>query len=158
MLLLGSIALLSDNIKRDSIIECLESDIRRTEDLFNDIDISNENSYIRLKEEDPIFPRYSELPITKIKDIRVHGNYYVVNAIILQSPKYIESDPDRLDYFYKAVIQDDTGQIPIISYPHQRFPISDLMPGDRIKVIGKAFNMGDGEYWLIPHLNAIEKL
>jgi|GEM_PF-2596013 len=152
--------LLSGNIKRDSIIECLASDIRRTEDLFKDIDISNENSYITLREEDTTFPRYSELLITKIKDIKVNGNYYVVNAIILESPKYIESaDPDRMDYFYKAIIEDDTGQIPLILHPPEQFPPpSELMPGDRIKVIGKAFNMGDGEYWLIPPLNSIEKL
>src|SRR5439155_19516890 len=102
------------------------------------------------------FPRYSELPIAKIRDIKSNGDYYVLDAKILQAPKYVKSaEPDALpedEYFLEAIIQDNTGQIPLILPP--RYPRSDLMPVTRIKVIGKAFYVGEGgPYWLIPPPN-----
>ena len=80
--------------------------------------------------------------IAKIKDIKVNGNYYVLDANILERQDTLNQRSHPFEeYFAKAIIGDNTAQIPLIL--PDGFPISDLMPGIRIKVIGKALYIGD---------------
>lgn len=152
----------------DSIIECRKSDINRDKSsklLFDDTRI--ENSCIKIADEDSSLPRYSELPVTKIKDVTIDGKHYVLSAEVVKGPELIEGvDPDTMEeipgqVFAKAILKDDTGQIPLVGYWNQPNKLTHLKCGDKIRVIGKAFNMGHPlNYRLIPHPNirTIEKL
>ena len=70
--------------KADAMIECMPSRI-----LATSIIISKNDSYIRAIGDHPSFPTLSKYE-TKIKDIQISENPYVVEAIVLQAPNKIE--------------------------------------------------------------------
>ncbi len=72
-------SLLSDDLGPNSIIEFTKSDSQDSSDvIFKGIEISKADSHIRVVGEDTSFPRYTDLPVTKIRDITSDRKYYVL--------------------------------------------------------------------------------
>ena len=68
----------------DTMIECAPSRI-----FGNSITLSRDKSYIRIIENDLSFPNVSNFE-SKVKDIQVSGNPYIVEAIVLHTPNTTE--------------------------------------------------------------------
>ncbi len=69
----------------------------------------------------------------------------------------MEEVPGR--YHAKAIVEDDTGQIPLIAL--NPFILDELKLGDRIKVIGQSLfhTMLNKYYFMLPtNINSFEKL
>jgi hypothetical protein len=133
--------------------------------MFKDIEISKANSYIRMIDEDTSFPRYSDSPVTKIRDITSDRNYHVLIVNVIKSPERLESvDPETMEEvpgmdYARAIVEDDTGQIPLVAL--NPFILDELKSGDRIKVIGQSLfhTMLNRYYFMLPtNINSFEKL
>lgn len=133
-------ALLSSPLPSDSMIEIVPSRI-----LGNSIILSEEDSYVRIIEEDPSFPKISTLE-SKIRDIQVSDSPYFLEAIVLQSPNITEVNTKNgeLVNVSDTLIGDDTAEIRLVGWREESHTISRLAVGDRIRVLGARANQGMG--------------
>jgi len=129
--------LMTNEITSDTMIECIPSRI-----FGNSITLSREDSYIRIMDNDPSFLTLSKLE-SKIKDIQVSENPYVIEAIVLHAPNMIEvNTKSGVVPVTDTLLGDDTGEIRVVGWRDQSSSINKLNVGDRIKVIGATGNNG----------------
>lgn len=133
-------ALLSNPLPSDSMIEIVPSRI-----LGNSIILSEEDSYVRIIDEDPSFPKISTLE-SKIRDVQVSDSPYFLEAIVLQSPNITEVNTKNgeLVNVSDTLIGDDTAEIRLVGWREESHTISRLAVGDRIRVLGARANQGMG--------------
>ena len=133
-------ALLSNPLPSDSMIEIVPSRI-----LGNSIILSEEDSYVRIIDEDPSFPKISTLE-SKIRDVQVSDSPYFLEAIVLQSPNITEVNTKNGDLVNVSdtLIGDDTAEIRLVGWREESHTISRLAVGDRIRVLGARANQGMG--------------
>ena len=117
-------------INQDDIIECFPTRI-----LGNTIEISSQDSYIQVINEDKNIPLSSTLD-TKIKDIEVSNNPYFIEAIILQSPNTmdINTKSGETVQVTDTIIGDDTGEIRLVAWRETSRELKNLNIGERIMV------------------------
>jgi replication factor A1 len=146
--------LMTNEITSDTMIECIPSRI-----FGNSIALSKEDSYIRIMDNDPSFPTSSKFE-SKIKDIKVSENPYIVEAIVLHTPNMTEvNTKSGVVSMTDTLLGDDTGEIRLLGWRDQSSFIDKLNVGDRIKVIGATGNNGrDGkvELTLRPYSSLIK--
>ena len=129
--------LITNEITSDTMIECVPSRI-----FGNSITLSREDSYIRIMDNDPSFPTLSKFE-SKIKDIQVSENPYVIEAIVLHTPNMTEVNTKTgVVPVTDTLLGDDTGEIRIVGWRDQSSSINKLNVGDRIKVVGATGNNG----------------
>lgn len=129
--------LVTNEITPDTMIECVPSRI-----FGNSITLSREDSYIRIMDNDPSFPTLSKFE-SKIKDIQVSENPYVIEAIVLHTPNMTEVNTKTgVVPVTDTLLGDDTGEIRIVGWRDQSSSINKLNVGDRIKVVGATGNNG----------------
>lgn len=129
--------LITNEITPDTMIECVPSRI-----FGNSITLSREDSYIRIMDNDPSFPTLSKFE-SKIKDIQVSENPYVIEAIVLHTPNMTEVNTKTgVVPVTDTLLGDDTGEIRIVGWRDQSSSINKLNVGDRIKVVGATGNNG----------------
>lgn len=128
--------MVNDEIVTDTIIECIPSRI-----FGSSVIISKDDSYIRIMEDDTSFPRLSKLE-SKIKDIQVSENPYILEAIVLQAPNTTEVNTKSREsvLLTDTFIGDDTGEIRLLGWRDQSSFVNKLNVGDRILVIGATAN------------------
>ena len=106
---------------------------------------TDESSYIRIVSDqyENAFPQDSELE-TKIKNIQVSENPYIVEAIVLQAPNTsnITTKSGEDVAVSETLIGDDTGEIRLTGWRDQSSKISKLNVGDRVKILGAVAGMG----------------
>ncbi len=117
-------------INQDDIIECFPTRI-----LGNTIEISSQDSYIQVINEDKNIPLSSSLD-TKIKNIEVSNNPYFIEAIILQSPNTmdINTKSGETVQVTDTIIGDDTGEIRLVAWRETTRELKNLSIGERIMV------------------------
>ncbi|MBA3286274.1 MAG: hypothetical protein H0U27_14615 [Nitrosopumilus sp.] len=117
-------------INQDDIIECFPTRI-----LGNTIEISSQDSYIQVINEDKDIPLSSSLD-TKIKNIEVSNNPYFIEAIILQSPNTmdINTKSGETVQVTDTIIGDDTGEIRLVAWRETSRELKNLSIGERIMV------------------------
>lgn len=132
--------LLTSALASDSMIECVPSRI-----LGNSIILSEEDSFVRIIDEDPSFPKISMFE-SKIKDIHMSDSPYILEAIVLQSPNITEVNTKNgeLVNVSDTLIGDDTAEIRLVGWREESHSISRLAVGDRIRVLGARANQGMG--------------
>lgn len=130
--------LVTNEMLADKMIECVPSRIFGTS-----ITLSKNESYIRIMDDDPSFPKLSKFE-SKIKDIQVSENPYVIEAIVLQAPNMTEVNTrsGELVVVADTLLGDDTGEIRLVGWRDQSSSVNKLNVGDRIKVIGATANNG----------------
>ena len=106
---------------------------------------TDESSYIRIVTDtyESEFPQDSEIE-TKIKNIQVSDNPYIVEAIILQAPttSNITTKSGEDISVSETLIGDDTGEIRLTGWRDQSSKIAKLNVGDRVKILGAVAGMG----------------
>jgi len=117
-------------INQDDIIECFPTRI-----LGNTIEISSQDSYIQVVNEDKDIPLSSSLD-TKIKSIEVSNNPYFIEAIILQSPNTMDINTKSGETVpvTDTIIGDDTGEIRLVAWRETSRELKNLSIGERIMV------------------------
>lgn len=130
--------LVSNDLKANAMIECMPSRI-----LATSIIISKNDSYIRTIGDDPSFPTFSKYE-TKIKDIQISENPYVVEAIVLQAPNQMEVNTKTRGTVSvtDTLLGDDTGEIRLVGWRENSESVNELSVGDRIRVAGVTANTG----------------
>jgi len=134
-------ALVPNEMAPNTMIECVPSRI-----FGNSITLSRDKSYIRIIENDLSFPNLSNFG-SKVKDIQVSGNPYIVEAIVLHNPNTTEVNTRTGTVpVTDTLIGDDTGEIRLVGWRDQSPYLDKLNIGERIKVIGVVGNNGkDGK-------------
>ena len=134
-------ALVTNEMAPNTMIECVPSRI-----FGNSITLSRDKSYIRIIENDLSFPNLSNFG-SKVKDIQVSGNPYIVEAIVLHNPNTTEVNTRTGTVpVTDTLIGDDTGEIRLVGWRDQSPYLDKLNIGERIKVIGVVGNNGkDGK-------------
>ena len=123
-----------------SMVECIPSRI-----FGNSVTLSKEDSYLRVTDDDPSFPKMSKFE-SKIKDIVATSepSPVVVEAIVLQAP-------DTADVNLKSgetvtvtstLLGDDTGEIRLVGWRGQSNIVNKLSVGDRLRVMGATAGAG----------------
>lgn len=147
--------LMNEEMTSEVMIECVPSRIFGTS-----ITLSKDESYIRIIEDDPSFPKLAMLE-SKIKDIQLSDNPFIVEAIVLQSPNMTEVNTKAGETVpvTDTLLGDDTGEIRLIGWRSQSSSVNQVNVGDRIKVIGATANNGrEGkvELTLKPHSSIVK--
>jgi hypothetical protein len=111
----------------------------------NVIYFTDESSYIRIVTDtyEGEFPQDSEME-TKIKNIQVSDNPYIVEAIVLQAPNTsnITTKSGEEVSVSETLIGDDTAEIRLTGWRDQSSKIAKLNVGDRVKILGAVAGMG----------------
>lgn len=131
--------LLDDNIKENTIIECIPTKI-----FGNSLILSDEDALIRIaQDEKDLFDNILE-PESKIKDVQISDKPYIIEAIVLQMPNVSEVNTrtGELVPVTDTIIGDDTGEIRVVGWREHSKIINKLNVGDRIKLIGGVATMG----------------
>ncbi len=117
-------------INQDDIIECFPSRI-----LGNTIEISSQDSYIQVLNEDKNIPLSSSLE-TKIKNIEMSNKAYFIEAIILQSPNTMDINTKSGETIpvTDTIIGDDTGEIRLVAWRETSNLLKNFNIGERIKI------------------------
>ena len=147
--------LMNEDITPEVMIECVPSRIFGTS-----ITLSKDESYIRIIDDDPSFPKLAMLE-SKIKDIQLSDNPFIIEAIVLQVPNMTEvsTKTGEVVPVTDTLIGDDTGEIRLIGWRSQSSSVNQVNVGDRIKVIGATANNGrEGkvELTLKPHSSIVK--
>ncbi|HEX6028958.1 MAG TPA: hypothetical protein VFY64_07970 [Nitrososphaeraceae archaeon] len=147
--------LMNEDITPEVMIECVPSRIFGTS-----ITLSKDESYIRIIDDDPSFSKLAMLE-SKIKDIQLSDNPFIIEAIVLQAPNMTEvsTKTGEVVPVTDTLIGDDTGEIRLTGWRSQSSFVNQVNVGDRIKVIGATANNGrDGkvELTLKPHSSIIK--
>lgn len=134
-------ALVPNEMAPNTMIECVPCRI-----FGNSITLSRDKSYIRIIENDLSFPNLSNFG-SKVKDIQVSGNPYIVEAIVLHNPNTTEVNTRTGTVpVTDTLIGDDTGEIRLVGWRDQSPYLDKLNIGERIKVIGVVgYNGKDGK-------------
>jgi ssDNA-binding replication factor A large subunit len=129
-------SLMTSEVKEDTVIECIPTRI-----FGSTVVLSAEDSFIRVVEDDPSFPRVSLLG-SKIKDISSSQDPVFIEAIVLQPPNETEVSTKSSEVIQLAdtIIGDDTGELRLIGWREQSSEIRKLNIGDRVKVLGATIN------------------
>ncbi len=130
--------LMNEDITPEVMIECVPSRIFGTS-----ITLSKDESYIRIIDDDPSFPKLAMLE-SKIKDIQLSDNPFIIEAIVLQAPNMTEvsTKTGEVVPVTDTLIGDDTGEIRLTGWRSQSSSVNQVNVGDRIKVIGATANNG----------------
>jgi ssDNA-binding replication factor A large subunit len=130
--------ILSNKLKPDAMIECMPSRI-----LGTSIIVSKDDSYIRIVDNNSSFPTASKYE-TKIRDIQVSENPYIIEAIVLQAPNTMEVNTKTRGTVSvtDTLLGDDTGEIRLVGWREHSSSVSELKVGDRIKLTGITANIG----------------
>lgn len=133
-------ALLNSPLNYDSMIECVPSRI-----FGNSMILYKDDSYIRVIEDDQSFPKMSVFE-SKIKDVQMSDSPYILEAIVLQSPNMTEVNTKNgeLVTVSDTLIGDDTGEIRLVGWRKQSSSVTNLVVGDRIRVLGATGTKGMG--------------
>jgi replication factor A1 len=117
-------------IIQDDIIECFPSRV-----LGNTIEISTQDSYIQIINEDKDIPLSTSLE-TKIKNVEMSNKPYFIEAIILQSPNTmdINTKSGETVSVTDTIIGDDTGEIRLVAWRDTSNLLKNFNIGERIKV------------------------
>lgn len=147
--------LVNEEMTPEVMIECVPSRIFGTS-----ITLSKDESYIRIIDDDPSFPRLAMLE-SKIKDIQLSDNPFIIEAIVLQSPNMTEVNTKAGEVVpvTDTLLGDDTGEIRLVGWRSQSSSVNQVNVGDRIKVIGATANNGrEGkvELTLKPHSSIVK--
>jgi replication factor A1 len=128
----------SNQISADTLIECVPSRI-----FGSSVILSKEDSYIRVTDDDSLFPKLSKFE-TKIKDIQVSQDPYVIEAIVLQAPETVDVNTKTGETIplTSTLLGDDTGEIKLVGWRNQSSAVNKLSVGDRIRVAGVTAGMG----------------
>src|SRR5919107_788242 len=130
--------LMNEEITSEAMIECVPSRI-----FGSSITLSKDESYVRVIDDDPSFPKLAILE-SKIKDVQLSDNPFVLEAIVLQSPNVTEvnTKTGEVVAVTDTLLGDDTGEIRLVGWRHHSSTINHLKVGDRIKVFGATSNNG----------------
>ena len=117
-------------INQDDIIECFPSRV-----LGNTIEISTQDSYIQIINEDKDIPLSTSLD-TKIKNVEMSNKPYFIEAIILQPPNTmdINTKSGETVAVTDTIIGDDTGEIRLVAWRETSNLLKNFNIGERIKV------------------------
>ncbi len=117
-------------INQDDIIECFPSRV-----LGNTIEISTQDSYIQIINEDKNIPLSTSLD-TKIKNVEMSNKPYFIEAIILQPPNTmdINTKSGETVSVTDTIIGDDTGEIRLVAWRETSNLLKNFNIGERIKV------------------------
>jgi len=126
----------SDKVASNSVIDCIPSRI------FGNMVFLKEDSFLELVENDS-FPRVEEC-ISKIREIQIVGNSYIVESIVLQQPNsaQVNTKNGELISVTDTLIGDDTGEIRLVGWRDSSYELEKLKVGDRIRVMGAVLNTG----------------
>ena len=132
--------LIEENIYPGIIIEGIPNRV-----FGNVIYFTDESSYIRIVTDryESEFPQDSEIE-TKIKNIQVSDNPYIVEDIVLQAPttSNVTTKSGEDVSVSETLIGDDTGEIRLTGWRDQSSKIAKLNVGDRVKILGAVAGMG----------------
>lgn len=131
--------LIDEEIQANNIIEGIPNRI-----FGNIYYFTNEDSFIRvIQEKDESFPNNLELE-SKIKEMEISDNPYILEAIVLKPPNTSEITLKNGENVLVSdtLIGDDTGEIRVTGWREQSKKISKLAVGNRIKVIGAIATTG----------------
>jgi len=133
-------ALLNSPLNYDSMIECIPSRI-----FGNSLILNKDDSYIRVIEDDESFPKMSVFE-SKIKDVEMSDSPYILEAIVLQSPNVTDVNTKNGEVVpvSDTIIGDDTGEIRLVGWRNQSSSVTNLVVGDRIRILGATGNKGMG--------------
>jgi replication factor A1 len=117
-------------INEDDIIECFPTRV-----LGNTIEVSSQDSYIQVLEEDKDIPLSTSLD-SKIKDLEVSNKLYFIEAIILQPPNTTEINTKSGETVAvtDTIIGDDTGEIRLVAWRETSKILKGFNIGERIKI------------------------
>ncbi len=117
-------------INPDDIIECFPTRI-----LGNTIEISTQDAYIQVINEDKNIPLSSSLD-TKIKNIGVSNRPFFIEAIILQSPNTMDINTKGGETIpvTDTIVGDDTGEIRLVAWRETSRELRNLNIGERIMI------------------------
>ena len=122
-----------------TMIECVPTRIFGTS-----IILSKDESYVRVMEDDdPSFPSLSKFE-SKIKDVQLSPNPYVIEAIVLQVPDLtdVNTKSGELVTVSSTLLGDDTGEIRLVGWRNQSSSVSRLVVGDRVRIMGVSASAG----------------
>ena len=125
-----------DKLIVDSVVDCIPARI------FGNRIYLKEDSYLEVVNNDA-FPRLEEC-ISKIKDIQIVGDSYIIESIILQQPNTTEVNTKTGDLVSvtDTLIGDDTGEIRLVGWRDSSNQLENLKVGDRVRIIGAVLNTG----------------
>jgi ssDNA-binding replication factor A large subunit len=117
-------------IDEDDIIECFPTRV-----LGNTIEVSSQDSYIQVLEEDKDIPLSTSLD-SKIKDLEISNKIYFIEAIILQPPNTTELNTKSGETVSvtDTIIGDDTGEIRLVAWRETSKILKGFNIGERIKI------------------------
>ncbi|HEX5519964.1 MAG TPA: hypothetical protein VFX18_05945 [Candidatus Nitrosocosmicus sp.] len=117
-------------IDEDDIIECFPTRV-----LGNTIEVSSQDSYIQVLEEDKDIPLSTSLD-SKIKDLEISNKIYFIEAIILQPPNTTEINTKSGETVSvtDTIIGDDTGEIRLVAWRETSKILKGFNIGERIKI------------------------
>lgn len=143
------------NLQPDDIIECYPNRI-----LGNSIELTDQESFVQILSKDQEFPRGEQFE-TKIKNISITNQPYIVEAIVLQIPNKSEVNTKSGEQVTVAdtIVGDDTGEIRLVGWRDNSELVSHLKIGERIKILAvNAVNGKEGniELSLKPYSEIIE--
>ena len=123
-------SLFNIEINENDILECFPTRV-----LGNTIEISNDDSYIHILNEDKNIPLSTSLE-SKIKDIGVTNKLIFIEAIILQSPNTMEINTKTGETVpvTDTIIGDDTGEIRLVAWRDSSNLLKGFNIGERIKI------------------------
>jgi ssDNA-binding replication factor A large subunit len=131
--------LMNEEITPEAMIECVPSRI-----FGSSITLSKDESYIRtIDDDDPSFLKLASLE-SKINEIKLSDNPFILEAIVLQAPNTTEvnTKAGEVVAVTDTLLGDDTGEIRLVGWRYHSSTINQLNVGDRIRVIGATSNNG----------------
>jgi replication factor A1 len=129
-----------DRLAAGSMVECVPSRV-----FGNSVTLSKEDSYLRMTDDDPSFPKLSKFE-SKIKDIVATSEPMpvIVEAIVLQAPDTadVSTKSGEVVPVTSTLLGDDTGEIRLVGWRNQSPSVNRLNVGDRVKVVGATAGAG----------------
>lgn len=129
-----------DQLKANSIVECVPSRIYGTTLLLHD------DAYVRVTEDEPSFPDATVLE-RKIRDLKPSQDLYFLEAVTLSAAKVQDIQvKDGTEVRYAEImLGDDTAEIKLVGWRETASIIDGLSIGQRVKVYGvMAYTGRDG--------------
>jgi len=117
-------------VNENDILECFPTRV-----LGNTIEISSQDSYIHILNEDKNIPLSTSLE-SKIKDIEASDKIFFIEAIILQPPNTMEINTKAGETVpvTDTIIGDDTGEIRLVAWRDSSNLLKGFNIGERIKI------------------------
>ena len=117
-------------VNENDILECFPTRV-----LGNTIEISSQDSYIQILNEDKNIPLSTSLE-SKIKDIEASNKIFFIEAIILQPPNTMEINTKTGETVSvtDTIIGDDTGEIRLVAWRDSSNLLKGFNIGERIKI------------------------